>query len=481
MRFAPSPTGPLHLGNARTALYNWLFTRRCGGRFIIRIEDTDPERSLPDFETRHLDALRWLGLEWDEGPDKGGEYGPYRQAERRALHLAAAEALEREGKAFRCWCTQAELAADRARALAEGRPPRYSGRCRELTGAQVATFRAEGRRSVLRFRSETGRIRVDDLIHGPTDFPAAECDDFVLVRSSGLPTYNLACAVDDDLMGISHVIRGADHLPNAPRQVALMAALDRRPPLYAHFGLVVDDQGLKLSKRSGGLTVDQVRTSGLPPGAVTHHLARLGGGLGLEDGGPLEVVDLIRRFDLTRVSPGPVNRDPEGLESLAARHLRSTPIDRLADDLLAWWPTGQEMLSAPAARPFLERAVALAVDNSATYRDLAAWVLILALGHPEIDPEGALLVDMEAGADLRAWGETGRRALSAGLAAPWSADWAERVEEIAGLDGKRLYTPLRLALTGRRHGPPFSGLIDLLTAGQVRQRLEYALELNRET
>jgi nondiscriminating glutamyl-tRNA synthetase len=255
VRFAPSPTGWLHVGGARTAYFNWLFAHRAHGAFVLRIEDTDVERSSAVSESGVLDDLRWLGLGWDEGPDVGGPHGPYRQSERLALYREHAERLRAEGRAYRCFCRDDELERRRAAALAAGRPPQYDGRCRALPAAESDARAAATEPHSVRFAVPARDWTLDDLVRGPVTFPAGMVGDFVLLRSSGLPTYNFACVVDDHAMAISHVIRAEEHLANSPRQLMLYDASGWAPPAFAHVPLILNADRTKMSKRAGEAAV----------------------------------------------------------------------------------------------------------------------------------------------------------------------------------------------------------------------------------
>src|SRR5882672_2528627 len=278
VRFAPSPTGWLHVGGARTAYFNWLFARQHGGAFVIRIEDTDAERSTDASERGVLEDLRWLGLDWDEGPDVGGPYGPYRQSERLALYREHVDALRAAGKAYRCFCTDAELEARRAAAAAAGKPPHYDGRCRALTRPVSDARAGAGEPFSVRFAVPARDWVLHDAVRGEVTFPAGMVGDFVLLRSAGLPTYNFACVVDDHGMAISHVLRAEEHLANTPRQLMLYAAFGWEPPRFAHVALILNSDRTKMSKREGeaAVAVGDWRRAGFVPEALLAYLALLG-------------------------------------------------------------------------------------------------------------------------------------------------------------------------------------------------------------
>ncbi|MBE3575202.1 MAG: glutamate--tRNA ligase, partial [Firmicutes bacterium] len=306
VRFAPSPTGYLHIGNVHTALFSWLFARHNGGRFVLRIEDTDVDRSEARYEAAILDELRWLGLDWDEGVDKGGPYGPYRQSERLELYAQYAQRLLDTGHAYWCYCTREEIEAQRDAALRAGRAPRYNGHCRRLSEAERRRREQAGIKPVLRFRvpDTGGDIVVEDLIRGPIRFSLADLDDFVLVRSNGVPLYNLAVTVDDLTMRITHIIRAEEHLSNTPRQILIYQALGEAPPVFAHVSMLLGPDRTKLSKRHGAASISEFRGQGYLPEAILNYLALLGwtppGGQEI-----LSVPEIIRQFDLGRVSHSP--------------------------------------------------------------------------------------------------------------------------------------------------------------------------------
>ncbi|MGH9798017.1 MAG: glutamate--tRNA ligase, partial [Candidatus Polarisedimenticolia bacterium] len=334
VRFAPSPTGSLHVGNARTALFNWLFARHSGGTLILRIEDTDAQRSSPLHETRLVEDLRWLGLGWDEGVEEGGDHGPYRQSERLPIYRGEAARLQQDGLAYPCFCSLETLEEERARQREAGRVSLYSGRCRALAPEEAAR-RRQGGPAALRFnvaRAAAGDEAVvfDDRVHGAIRFPLSQIGDFVILRQDGWPSYNFAVVVDDLRMGITHVIRGDDHLSNTPRQALLYRAFGAGGmPVFAHLPLIVGPGGVPLSKREGATELHAFREQGYPPEALLNYLALLG--WSPADGQEfLTPEELIARFDLDRVSRAPAGFDRAKLDALAARHMARLPPERLA-------------------------------------------------------------------------------------------------------------------------------------------------------
>ncbi len=329
LRFAPSPTGHLHVGNARTALYNWLLARGQGGAFILRIEDTDRERSTTESERAILDDLRWLGLTWDEGPDVGGPHGPYRQSERAVLYQEHAQRLRAAGRAYDCFCTPEQLEADRQRALAAGQPPKYVGRCRNLSDAEVSRRRSAGEAAALRFRVPgDAAVAFDDGVRGHVHFEIDVIGDFVMLRSDGSPAYNFAVVVDDGLMGVTDVIRGEDHISNTPRQLLLYKAFGWSPPRFAHLALVLGPDHAPLSKRHGATSVAEFRAKGYLPESLANYLALVGWSPG---GGDelLPLAELARRFSLDGVSHSAGVFDEEKLAWANRHYLKAAPVSRL--------------------------------------------------------------------------------------------------------------------------------------------------------
>ncbi len=487
VRFAPSPTGALHLGNARTALFNWRFARKMGGRFVLRIEDTDLDRSLKKFEAEQMAMLRWLGLDWDEGPNEAGERGPYRQSERRAIYHQYAQELLRAGRAYACYCTDKELEAERRAALARGRPPRYSGRCRDLSPEQKAALESEGRRPALRFKVGAERISFSDLIHGPVEFRAQEIGDFIIVRQTGSPAYNFACVIDDHLMDISHVIRGQDHLANTPRQMMIYRFFGWEPPLFAHHSLLVGADKAKLSKRHGATRVAQMINMGFLPEALVNYLAYIGGGLGRVADEVMTLKELGAAFDLSRLGRAPAVFDHLKLKWFNTQHLRRMAPEALIDRLMEWW-RGEQGRRGPEGwlwrddlvcqnRPRLEKAAALARENATNLEELTEWMAILTWEVADNENQDALYWPANVLAELTSLGAEGRQVLEAASEMLDQPDWLTRLPAATGLKGRRLYHPLRLALTGRDKGPQLADLVSFLTENQMRRRLKNALDL----
>lgn len=336
VRFAPSPTGKLHIGGARTAIYNWAFARANGGTFILRIDDTDPTRSTDENTQIILRAMRWLGLDWDEGPEVGGDFGPYSQTERLDLYKQTAERLLAEGKAYPCFCTPEQLAADREAAQARKDPFQgYQRRCRDLTPEEAQARIDAGEPYVLRIKvpENRGNVVINDAVHGEVTFDAKELDDFVIFRSDGTPTYNFATVVDDALMGITHVIRGDDHLSNTPRQVMVYEAMGAPVPTFAHISMILGADGKKLSKRHGATSVEEYRDAGYLSDAFVNYLALLGWSLDGETTViPRDV--LASKFSLDRISKNPATFDPKKLDWMNAEYINAMDDKTFADEIM---------------------------------------------------------------------------------------------------------------------------------------------------
>jgi nondiscriminating glutamyl-tRNA synthetase len=484
VRFAPSPTGELHVGNARTALFNWIFARHSGGSFVLRIEDTDRLRTTPVFEANLLDDLRWLGIDWDEGPGVGGPKGPYHQTERLDLYRGSLDRLIAAEKVYPCYCSESELEAQRAELLARGQMPRYSGKCRDLTTGQRARLAAEGRHPVWRFRVEAGPIVFDDLVRGPMVFQGEGIGDFILVRSNGMPAYNFAVVCDDHAMEISHVIRGEDHLSNTAAQLLLYRALSLRPPKFAHHALVLGEDHAKLSKRHGSVSVGEFRRRGILPEVLLNALALLGSSV---EGGRevLTAAEIIAGFSLKRIGKSGAVFDEEKLLWLNGMHIRRLSVTELTERLLPFVRLAGHNDQA-GERSRIEAIVAVVQDNLETLRDIGGWLDLFDDERYELTPEAlAVLRGGEAKAVLTALRKfllnliSGQvDAVGQGAAQEYSLQFRSVILSISsqtGLRGKKLYEPLRAAVTGRLHGPELDRIFEPLGPVSLLKRVEKAL------
>lgn len=475
VRFAPSPTGWLHVGGARTAYFNWLYARGHGGAFVLRLEDTDVQRSSAESETGVLEDLRWLDLGHDEGPDVGGPFGPYRQSERLAIYREHAELLLARGAAYPCFCSDAELEARRAAALAAGRPPHYDGHCRTMSAAERETARREGRPESVRFAVEPVDQLLRDEVRGEVRFPTGMVGDFVLLRSSGLPTYNFACVVDDAAMRISHVIRAEEHLSNTARQLMLYAALGERPPAFAHLPLILNRDRSKMSKRSGeaAVAVGDWRRDGYVAEALLSYLALLGFHPG-DDREILSRSEMLEAFAFDRVGKSGAMFDPDKLRWVNAHVLHHAE----GAELLAW---GEAFLPPDARELPRERLEALlrgVRGNLTTLADLPAELAPFLGAGVTPDPEArAVLAGDAAAAACSALADT-----LAGLA-EWNGDaFKSAVQSVGarlGIRGRELFQPIRVALTGRTHGPELPLVAELLGRDRAIARLRAAVPQGR--
>jgi nondiscriminating glutamyl-tRNA synthetase len=474
VRFAPSPTGFVHVGNARTALFNWLYARHHQGAFILRIEDTDAERSEARFEAQLVEDLRWFGLEWDEGPDCGGPFAPYRQSERReTYHQRAIELIDR-GRAYFCFCTPEELEAEREAALKAGRQPRYSGRCSKRPREESARKVAEGQAAAIRLKVLEQEFAWDDLVHGPTRFSSDVIGDFILVRSDGNPAYNFAVVVDDHLMEISHVIRGDDHISNTPRQLAVYSALDWEWPRFAHLSTILGPDRTRLSKRHGATSLENFREMGILPEALRNYLALLGWSASDGVSEIFDTQELVAQFSLDRITKSPAVFDQEKLNWLNRQYLKvadrrrlaelAVPILERAGYLAA--PAGEEVLA------WIERvvdAVLKNLDQLSQLPEAARVVFEYKAERIAENPETCSLLNEPAARAVLA--SFIPRALQPEVSNDGLFTYgrfreiAKEVQRETGKKGRELFHPIRVALTGAASGPELEKLIPLFEDG----------------
>jgi nondiscriminating glutamyl-tRNA synthetase len=462
------------VGNARIAVLNWAVARHDDGVFVLRIEDTDRSRTVADAETGILEDLRWLGIPPDEGPGDGpgsgsGPFGPYRQSDRLDLYAHHAARVLDAGRAYRCFCTPAQLDAERERALAEGRSPRYEGTCRGLDAAESARRAEAGQTFVLRLRTpDTGEIVVDDVIRGRVTFDAADLGDFVIVRSDGLPTYNFAVVVDDAEMEITHVIRGAGHLSNTPYQLLVYEALGRSPPVFAHAPTVLGQDRSKLSKRSGAEPLRALREEGLHPSGVLNYLSLLG--WSSPSGEEILTPDRIgAEVTLDRVNAADVVFDPAKMRWLSARHIERMPLEMLVEatrpyvaesEYASVLDSGRYATALEAVRSHLS-AFSDVTDHLAPFTGAAAGQT----DAPGAPPESVPVLRAVRGwlAELEPWDS-----------APIRAALKAAGEEV-GARASDLYVPVRQVLTGDDHGPPLAAVVEVQGRDRVIDRLDRAL------
>jgi glutamyl-tRNA synthetase len=478
-RFAPSPTGQLHVGNVRTALFAYLYARKHKGSFILRIEDTDQERSEEAYTNKLLSDLRWLGLEWDEGPEVGGPHAPYSQSERLAIYKEYAQKLIDEGRAYYCYCTEEELEASKQKLLAEGKPPHYDGRCRYLTKSQRETFEREGRKPSIRFVAYDQEYTVHDVVKGDVHFPKGMVGDFVIIRSNGLPVYNFAVVIDDYLMEITHVLRGDDHLSNTVRQLMIYQALGAKPPIFGHMALVLGPDKQKLSKRHGVTSIEEFRKLGYPPEALLNYLALLG--WSSPDGREiLSKEELISLFDLDRLSSSPAIFDYAKLDWISKHFIIQTPLEKIYENAIPFfeetgWVTHEE-LTDPQRRQFFLAVLDVIRSYCSRLSDIKEHlVYFLKEDFPiEADTEPFLKLETTPKV-LQAFYEK--------LAAEQREidelvfrDMAMAMMKELGVKGKNFFLPLRIAITGRLSGPEIYFILPLIGKEKALQRIKRLID-----
>ncbi len=500
VRFCPSPTGNPHVGMIRTALFNWAFARHHAGTFVFRIEDTDSLRDSERSYTDLLDAMRWLGLDWDEGPEVGGPYGPYRQSQRRELYDEVAQRLLDAGYAYRCYCSQEELELRREEARSRGLPPGYDGHCRALSDASIAEFVSEGRRPVIRFRMPGGSIGWDDLVRGELAFDALHVPDYVIVRANGEPLYPLVNPVDDAAMRITHVLRGEDLLSSTPRQIAMYRALlelgvaTGDVPRFGHLPYVMGEGNRKLSKRDKESSLNMYREHGFLPEGLLNYLALLGWSLprgwplpsdrppppGTDlDADPDErerdvfaLPEMVAAFDIQRVNPNPARFDLKKCTAINADHIRWQSDAQLAERLVPFL----ESAGLAVDRARLDAVVPLISERIQTLQDAAPMVgfLFCAEGDFAVDPADARLLE-GPGRDALAAAATALFALEEWTTASIESALRSSLIDGLGLKPRSAFGPIRVAVTGRRISPPLFESMELLGREATLGRVAAAL------
>ncbi len=480
-RYAPSPTGYLHVGGAWMAFFNWLFARHHRGQFVLRVEDTDRSRSTEEYERSILTDLRWLGIDWDEGPDIGGPHGPYRQTERGPRYRERARRLLEIEAAYPCYCSREELEADRQRAAAEHRPPRYSGRCRALTPEERRRREAEGRPATLRFKvpHQHAQIVVEDLVLGRVEFDPQDLDDFIIERSDGTPLYNFANVIDDHEMEITHIVRGSEHLSNTPRQLLLYEAFEWEPPRVAHLPVLLGVDRKKLSKRHGDTSVRDYAAEGFLPEALVNFFALMG--WYPEDGRELFTVqELVERFRIEEMGKSAAVFDVQKLNWMNGVYMqaayRANP-DRVVD-LVIGCLRDRGLLNGevtPEQRAYVGRVVAVMGERLRLPRDVLTYGDFFF--RPQVDFDAQAVAKHLADPRVRDLLRRLRSALAA--TETWDVPTIEAAvrgaAEQLGVESKVVIHPLRVALTGKTIGPGLFELIDVLGRDRVLERLDQAI------
>ncbi|BCO30963.1 glutamate--tRNA ligase 2 [Thiohalobacter sp. COW1] len=470
----------MHLGNARTALFNALLARHHGGVFLLRIEDTDRERSRPEHSEQLQRDLRWLGLDWQEGPGVGGEAGPYAQSERAGIYEHYYEQLIAADLAYPCYCSEQELAIARKAQQAAGQPPRYPGTCARLSADERARRAGEGRQPTLRFRVPPGEaIEFNDSVRGAQRFRSEEIGDFIIRRADGSAAFFFSNAIDDALMGVTHVLRGEDHLTNTPRQLMLLAALDLPAPAYGHIAMIVGEDGTPLSKRHGSQSLRELHATGYLPEALCNHLARLGHSC--ERDGYLSLEELAADFSVERLGRAPARHDPQQL-----LHWQKEAIQHATDAELWEWLHSHRFMHGRTLADFVPRDQAIAFvqairDNIELPVDAFVWAANLFAETDKYDPDARQVIEAAG----RAFFEAAAAGINAGHE-DFRA-YSKALGQTAGVKGKQLFMPLRAAMTGElydpehggvwRNGPELARLWDLLGKSRIQRRLRRAAAL----
>lgn len=477
VRFAPSPTGPFHIGGARSALFNWLVARHADGTFLVRIEDTDLKRSTKESEENIKDSLKWLGMNWDEGIDVGGPHGPYRQTERLDLYKKEVQRLLDEGKAYYCYCSAEELEKSRKAQLDAGKTPIYDEHCRHLTEEEKARYEAEGRKPVVRLKvRKDGVFAFDDMVRGHVEFQAAGVGDFIIMKSDGIPVYNFAVVIDDAFMEVTHVIRAEEHLSNTPRQLAIYEALGYKPPKFGHISLILGEDHKKMSKRHGATSVTEYRNMGYLPEAVVNYLALLG----WTPKGEQEIFteeELIKQFSMKRVSSNDAVFDINKLNWINFQYMKKLDADQLYDLIVPFLVKAGyvEESVTEEKKDWLKKVIWFMKDHIYFAGQAAEELKFFFEDMPALTDE-AILSIMKA--------ETSGKLLKAfieDLKALETFDQAEIKKcfnacmKAQGIKGKAAYEPTRIALTGVTQGPGMFEMMELFGREKTMDRLLAAL------
>ncbi len=478
LRFAPSPTGYLHIGGARTALFNWLYARHYGGTFVLRIEDTDQVRSTQEAVEVILEGLKWLGLDWDEGPEKGGEYGPYFQMERLPLYQEFTQKLLKEGKAYYCYCTREELMASRERQSKEGKTPKYDRHCLNLSEEQRKKYEEEGRKPVVRLKVPSKKVIFNDLLRGEVVFDSEVLSDLVILKSEGIPTYNYAVVVDDALMKISHVMRGDDHISNTPKQILIYEALGFSLPEFAHLPMIMGPDHTRLSKRHGATSVVEYKKMGYLPEAVVNYIALLGWSSG--DGREVfSTEELIREFTLEKISRHAAIFNLEKLNWLNNEHLKRMSVDSLTERLIPFLEEANYLRKedlSPSKINWLKEIARLMQGRFRNFSQFIEFTDYFFQDKIDIEPQvWESVLNKEGVPQILQLLKDKLSSLEV-----WKEENIENaVRDVASslkIKGGEIIHPTRVALTGKKIGPGLFELMAVLGQKKAIERLEEALK-----
>ncbi|BAI80540.1 glutamyl-tRNA synthetase [Deferribacter desulfuricans SSM1] len=477
VRFAPSPTGHIHVGNVRTALFNYLFAKHNNGKFILRIEDTDLERSTKESENLIYEDLQWLGLDWDEGPIKGGDYGPYRQTERFDIYKKYVDKLLEEGKAYKCFCSKEELEEKKERALKEGKPPRYNGKCRNLNENQIEELEKKGVKPSIRFKVEDEDVVVNDLIKGEITFNTDAFGDFIIVRPDGTPVYNFVVVIDDALMKITHVIRGDDHLSNTPKQVLIYKALGFDIPYFAHIPMILGPDHSKLSKRHGDTSVNQFREKGYLPEALFNYLALLSWSHP-EEKEILSKDELIKSFTLDRVSKSAAVFDFEKLKWINGIYIRNKDIKELTKlcipFLLKSGLIDEDFINTSFNR--LANMVESIRDNLEVLSDVTKYIGVYFKMETDFDDATKEILSYETTKPVLETFKKNIENLEI-LDVDNYKSIIKAVQKETGAKGKKLFMAIRVGVSGKIKGPELDKLVINLGKNEVINRINKILDM----
>jgi len=476
-RFAPSPTGDLHVGNIRTALFDWAYARHTGGKLIFRIEDTDRERVTDEYINRAIETLQWLGLNWDEGPQVGGPYGPYLQSQRLEIYTHWAKTFVANGDAYNCYCSTEELEKRREKQRELNQAPGYDGKCRSLSADEISEFEKEGRKPVVRMRMPDGETRFTDLIRGEVTFEHKYVPDFVLMRADGSPLYTLAVAVDDVLMKVTHVLRGEDLLSSTPRQIRVYQAMGVAPedfPLFAHLPFVMGQDNAKLSKRNGEVSIAWYREQGFLPEAICNYLALLGWSPG-DDVENITMEELVQLFTVERVNSSPARFDMKKLEAINGDKIRALTIDDFLSRALPFLMKDGVIQGSDEEIAIVKSALPIIQERIARMNEVTAMLKFLFVEDVIFDAESETKVKEEPS----------QHVISQALSALENVnDWKHDVIEAAlravlieklGLKPRLAFGPVRIAVTGSHISPPLFESMELLGKARSLARLKAAV------
>ena len=479
VRFAPSPTGDLHVGNIRTALFDWAYARHTGGTFLFRIEDTDTTRVTDEYIQAAIDTLKWLGLDWDEGPEVGGPNGPYLQSQRLDIYAKWAQTFLDQGDAYHCYCSPDELEAVREEQRKANVAPGYNGHCRDLTADQIAAYKAQGREAVVRMRMPDGTTTFTDEIRGDVTFDHKFVPDFVMVRADGSPLYTLAVAVDDVMMGVTHVLRGEDLLSSTPRQIRVYQAMGVKPedyPVFAHLPFVMGQDNAKLSKRNGEVSIAWYREQGYLPEAICNYLALLGWSPG-DDRENISMKELTELFTVEKVHSSPARFDMKKLEAINGDKIRALPLDEFATWTIPFLKKADVISGSDDEIALVMKALPLIQERIVKLDEAPALLKFLFIKNFAVDPEAAPKISDAAAKDILKRSLKDLETLDS-----WSHESIEAalraslIEEL-GLKPRIAFTALRIATTGSTISPPLFESMELLGKQACLERITAALAL----